>query len=41
LIDRWEADATGVIAGAIGSFALARLAGTYFSDIRMPDTVPW
>ncbi len=30
--------ATGVIAGAIGGFAMARLAGSYFSDIRMPDT---
>jgi predicted permease len=32
--------ATGVIAGAIGGFALARLAGSYFPDIGMPDTVP-
>ena len=32
--------ATGVIAGAIGGFALARLAGSYFSDIRMPDIFP-
>jgi putative ABC transport system permease protein len=29
--------ATGVIAGALGGFALARLAGSYFSEIRMPD----
>jgi ABC-type antimicrobial peptide transport system permease subunit len=31
---------TGVIAGAIGGFVLARLAGSYFSDIRMPDAAP-
>jgi putative ABC transport system permease protein len=30
----------GVIAGAIGGFALASLAGSYFPDIRMPDTAP-
>jgi predicted permease len=30
----------GVIAGAIGGFALARLAASYFTDMRMPDTAP-
>jgi putative ABC transport system permease protein len=30
----------GVVAGAIGGFALARLAASYFTDIRMPDTAP-
>jgi putative ABC transport system permease protein len=30
----------GVAAGAIGGYALARLAGSYFSDIRMPSTIP-
>jgi predicted permease len=30
----------GVIAGAIGGFVLARLAGSYFSEIRMPDATP-
>jgi putative ABC transport system permease protein len=28
---------TGVVAGALGGFALARLVGSYFSDMRMPD----
>jgi predicted permease len=28
---------TGVAAGAVGGFALARLAGSYFPDMRMPD----
>jgi putative ABC transport system permease protein len=32
--------ATGIIAGAIGGFALARLAGSYFSGMRMPDAAP-
>jgi putative ABC transport system permease protein len=32
--------AIGVIAGAAGGFALARLAGSYFPDIRMPGTAP-
>jgi putative ABC transport system permease protein len=32
--------ATGIVAGAIGGFALARLAGSYFSEMRMPDTAP-
>jgi putative ABC transport system permease protein len=31
---------TGVIAGAAGGFALARLAGSYFPEIRMPDITP-
>jgi predicted permease len=30
--------ATGIVAGAVSGFALARLAGSYFSGIRMPDT---
>ncbi len=30
----------GVIAGAAGGFALARLAGSYFPDIRMPGVLP-
>ncbi|MCU1257180.1 MAG: hypothetical protein JWO80_65 [Bryobacterales bacterium] len=29
---------TGVVVGAVGGFALASLAGSYFSDMRMPDT---
>jgi ABC-type antimicrobial peptide transport system permease subunit len=32
--------ATGIAAGAIGGFVLARLAGSYFPDIHMPDTAP-
>jgi putative ABC transport system permease protein len=32
--------ATGIVAGAIGGFALARLAGSHFSEMRMPDTAP-
>jgi predicted permease len=32
--------AIGVTAGALGGFALARLAGSYFPEMRMPDTVP-
>lgn len=32
--------ATGVIGGAAGGFALASLAGSYFPDMRMPDTAP-
>ena len=31
---------TGVIAGAAGGFALARLAGSYFPEMRMPDATP-
>jgi putative ABC transport system permease protein len=30
----------GVVAGALGGFALARLAGSYFQDVQMPDGVP-
>ena len=30
----------GVVAGAIGGFALARLAGSYSAEIRMPDSAP-
>jgi predicted permease len=29
--------ATGVVAGALGGFALSRLAGSYFSDLSKPD----
>jgi len=32
--------ATGVMAGAVGGFLLARLAGSYFSGMRMPDAAP-
>jgi len=32
--------ATGVVAGAAGGFALARLAGSYFPEMRMPDATP-
>jgi putative ABC transport system permease protein len=32
--------ATGVIAGALGGYALARLAASYFPDMRMPDAAP-
>ena len=32
--------ATGVVAGAIGGFALAKLAGSYFSGMRTPDATP-
>ncbi|MGA3187223.1 MAG: FtsX-like permease family protein, partial [Bryobacteraceae bacterium] len=31
---------TGVVAGAIGGYVLARLAGGYFPDMRMPDATP-
>jgi predicted permease len=30
----------GVVSGALGGFALARLAGSYFPDMRMPDAAP-
>ena len=30
----------GVVAGAVGGFALARLAGSYFEDVQMPGGVP-
>ena len=30
----------GVVAGAACGFALARLAGSYFQDVRMPGAVP-
>jgi ABC-type antimicrobial peptide transport system permease subunit len=29
---------TGVVCGGLAGFALARLAGSYFADMRMPDT---
>jgi putative ABC transport system permease protein len=32
--------AAGVVAGAAGGYALARLAGSYFLDVRMPSMVP-
>jgi predicted permease len=32
--------AAGVVAGAIGGFALARLSASYFSDVRMPGVTP-
>ena len=31
---------TGVVAGAFGGWALARLAASYFPDVRMPDVLP-
>jgi putative ABC transport system permease protein len=30
----------GVLAGSLGGYWLARLAGKYFSDMRMPDALP-
>ncbi len=30
----------GVVAGAAGGYALARLAGSYFHDVRMPSALP-
>jgi ABC-type antimicrobial peptide transport system permease subunit len=32
--------AVGVLAGAACGFALARLAGSYLLEIRMPDALP-
>ena len=32
--------AAGIIAGAVGGFALARLAGSYFTYVRVPGAVP-
>jgi ABC-type antimicrobial peptide transport system permease subunit len=32
--------AIGVAAGAVGGFALARLAGSYFQNVQMPGTLP-
>jgi putative ABC transport system permease protein len=32
--------AVGVLAGAVFGFALARLAGRYFLDMKMPGTLP-
>jgi putative ABC transport system permease protein len=32
--------AVGIIAGAVGGFALARLAGSYFTYVRVPGAVP-
>jgi ABC-type antimicrobial peptide transport system permease subunit len=29
--------AAGIVAGAVGGYVLARLAGSYFPDLRMPD----
>jgi predicted permease len=31
---------TGVIAGALGGYALAKVAGSYFPEMRMPDAAP-
>jgi putative ABC transport system permease protein len=31
--------AAGIVAGAAGGYALARLASSYFPDMRMPDAV--
>jgi ABC-type antimicrobial peptide transport system permease subunit len=30
----------GVVAGAVSGFALARLASSYFLDMRMPSALP-
>jgi len=30
----------GIIAGAVCGFALAKLAGSYFEDMRMPGAIP-
>jgi ABC-type antimicrobial peptide transport system permease subunit len=30
----------GILAGAVSGFALARLAGGYFEDMRMPGAIP-
>jgi putative ABC transport system permease protein len=32
--------AVGVVAGAVCGYALARLAGSYFQDVRMPSALP-
>lgn len=32
--------ASGVLAGALVGFGLARLAGSYFPEIRLPDAIP-
>ena len=32
--------AAGIVAGAAGGFALARLAGSYFQDVRLPGATP-
>ena len=32
--------AAGIVAGAVGGFALATLAGSYFQDVKMPGAVP-
>jgi predicted permease len=32
--------AIGVVAGAVGGFALARLAGSYFQNVQMPGALP-
>jgi len=32
--------AGGVLAGAAFGFVLARLAGSYFPDVKMPDVLP-
>ena len=32
--------AIGVVAGTVGGFALARLAGSYFQNVQMPGALP-
>ncbi|MGB9312478.1 MAG: FtsX-like permease family protein, partial [Candidatus Acidiferrales bacterium] len=32
--------AAGIVAGALCGYALARLAASYFADMRMPDALP-
>ena len=32
--------AAGIVAGAVGGFALARLMASYFPDLQMPGAVP-
>ena len=31
---------SGIVAGAIGGIALARLVGSYIEDVRMPGALP-
>jgi len=32
--------AAGILAGVVGGFVLARLVGTYITDVRLPGLVP-
>jgi ABC-type antimicrobial peptide transport system permease subunit len=32
--------ALGIAAGALGGYAIARLAGRYFEDLKMPGVLP-